>query len=415
MPLIDAARRRLRDATMRYFPPHSFSWHRAEENVVFTLGTGSQLMSIGGAAALLGWLSISTASIIQGNATGEAAVAAKTAELTQMQTQLAVMKSNSVALEGVVATRAAAIEARQRFLAQLLLPRRDLGKLAALLPRGGDAADARQLVAPRYSAPQASAMLEPFRRLESQQLAFVDKATAAAITRLKDTQTLVRSLGLDPERLVAQSSYGTGGPYIPVAAPADAEPRFKNLYLSWKKLEVLETAMAAVPAYMPVRNFNYTSGFGVRSDPFNGSAAMHTGLDMAGAMGEPIYAAASGTVVTAGRSNGYGNLVELAHGRGLATRYGHLSKILVHSGEQVKQGEMIARMGSTGRSTGTHLHFEVRIDGRAVNPRPYLEASSFMLAAQSHVSGPPAEVAVANFVPDTAVDRFHGTASAAGY
>jgi len=353
-------------------------------------------MSIGGAAALLGWLSISTASIIHGNISSEAAVAAKTAELAQMQTQLAAMKSTSVALEGAVATRAAAIEARQHFLAQLLLPRHDLGKLAALLPRGGDIADAGQLIAPKHGALSVATMLEPFRRLESQQLAFVDRATEAANAQLKDRQTLVRSLGLDPERLTKQPSYGTGGPYIPVSAPADAEPRFKDLYLSWKKLETLETAMAAVPAYMPVRNFNYTSGFGVRYDPFNGGAAMHAGLDMAGVMGEPIYAAASGTVITAGRANGYGNLIELDHGRGLATRYGHLSKILVHSGEQVKQGAMIARMGSTGRSTGTHLHFEVRVDGRAVNPRPYLEASSFMLTAQSHVSGPPAEAASIN-------------------
>ncbi len=361
-------------------------------------------MSIGGAAALLGWLSISTASLVHGNATSEAVAAAKSAELAQMQTQLAAMKSNSVALEGAVATRAAAIEARQQFLTQLLLPKRDLGKLAALLPRGGDAADAGQLVAPTPGAPQSTAMLEPFRRLEKQQLAFVDKATVAANARLKDTQKRVRGLGLDPERLTRPGT-GTGGPYIPVSAPADAEPRFMDLYMSWKKLEALESALAAVPAYMPVRNFNYTSGFGVRSDPFNGGAAMHAGLDMAGVMGEPIYAAASGTVTTAGRANGYGNLIELDHGRGLATRYGHLSKILVHSGEQVKQGEMIARMGSTGRSTGTHLHFEVRVDGRAVNPRPYLEASSFMLTAQSHVSGPP-DAAVTYLTGGTA-DRFH--------
>ncbi len=414
MPVLTTARQRLKDIAVHYLPPHSFSWHRTEGSITFTLRTGSQLMSISGAAALLGWLSISTASLIHGNATSEAAVAAKTAELAQMQTQLAAMKSNSVALEGAVATRAAAIEARQKFLAQLLLPKRDLGKLAALLPRGGDSTDAGQLIAPKRGAPQATAMLEPFRRLESQQLAFVDRATEAANARLKDTQTLVRKLGLDPERLVAQSNYGTGGPYIPVSTPIDAEPRFKDLYLSWKKLEALETAMAAVPAYMPVRNFNYTSGFGVRYDPFNGGAAMHAGLDMAGAMGEPIYAAASGTVVTAGHSNGYGNLVELDHGRGLATRYGHLSKILVHNGEQVKQGEMIARMGSTGRSTGTHLHFEVRVDGRAVNPRPYLDASSFMLTAQSHISGPPSDAANASLVPDSSIDRFQGTATVAG-
>jgi murein DD-endopeptidase MepM/ murein hydrolase activator NlpD len=111
---------------------------------------------------------------------------------------------------------------------------------------------------------------------------------------------------------------------------------------------------------------------------------------MAGAHGEPIYAAASGRIITAGRQGGYGNLVEIEHGKGLATRYGHLSQILVTSGATVKQGQLIGRMGSTGRSTGTHLHYEVRIDGRPVNPRPYLEASAFVLAAQSRaVQGVP--------------------------
>ena len=380
MASIDAVRIWIGSWTARYFPPHRFTWHRPDGLHSFTLGTGSQLMTIGGATLVLGWLGISTAQLVSGNAAGEAAVAAKSAELAQMQTQLAAMKSASSALKGAVAQRAAALEARQAFLAQLLLPRRNLDKLAALLPRGGTPDGARTLVAP------ANAMLEPFRKLESAQLAFVDKATDAANARLKDTQTLVRSLGLDPDRLVAQSSFGTGGPYIPVTD--DAEPRFKDLYLSWKKLEALETAMAAVPAFMPVRNFNYSSGFGVRYDPFNGNQAMHAGLDMSGAMGEPIYASASGTVVTAGRANGYGNLIELDHGHGLATRYGHLSYIGVYNGQRIKQGELIGRMGSTGRSTGTHLHFEVRIDGRAVNPRPYLNASTYMLAAQARVAGP---------------------------
>jgi len=381
MAAINAVRQRMGSWTARYFPPHRFTWHRVDGLHSFTLGTGAQLMTIGGAALVLGWLGISTAQLVSGNSASEATIAAKSAELVQMQTQLSAMKSASSALKGAVAQRAAALEARQAFLAQLLLPRRDLAKLAAMLPRGGTADDARTLVA----APMP-AMLEPFRKLETAQLAFVDKATDAANARLKDTQTLVRSLGLDPDRLVAQSSFGTGGPYIPVTD--DAEPRFKGLYLSWKKLEALETAMAAVPAFMPVRNFNYSSGFGVRYDPFNGNQAMHAGLDMSGAMGEPIYAAASGTVSTAGRANGYGNLIELDHGHGLATRYGHLSYIGVYGGQHIRQGELIGRMGSTGRSTGTHLHFEVRIDGRAVNPRPYLNASSYMLAAQARSTGP---------------------------
>ena len=144
--------------------------------------------------------------------------------------------------------------------------------------------------------------------------------------------------------------------------------------------------MAAIPAFVPVKNFSYTSTYGVRYDPFTGNTAMHAGLDMAGAHGEPIYAAADGIVASGGKSGAYGNCIDIDHGKGLATRYGHLSAILVQAGAHIKQGQLIGRMGSTGRSTGTHLHFEVRIDGRAVNPRPYLDASAFMLAAQSRGS-----------------------------
>jgi murein DD-endopeptidase MepM/ murein hydrolase activator NlpD len=106
---------------------------------------------------------------------------------------------------------------------------------------------------------------------------------------------------------------------------------------------------------------------------------MHTGLDIRGAFGQPIYAAAAGRVVRVGPWSGYGNVVVIDHGHGIETRYGHLSGFNTRPGAVVKAGEQIARMGSTGRSTGNHLHFEVRINGRAVNPRPYLEASADVL------------------------------------
>ena len=340
-------------------------------------------MAIGGVALITGWLGMAASNIVTGQGS---AIAAKSVELARMQAQLVAMKSDTSALKGAVADRAAAIEKRQAFLAALLLPKHDLSKLAALLPREGDIATARELLPAAAQAPGA-ALLEPFRKLERDQLAFVDQATNAADARLRDTQSLIRRLGLDPDRLMAASdvdgTLGVGGPYMPVKAPLDAEPKFKGLFLSWKKLQALESALAVVPSYMPVKNYSYSSGFGVRYDPFTGISAMHAGVDMAGAMGEPIYAAAAGTVTTAGWAGAYGNCVEVAHGRGLATRYGHLSAILVRPGKIVRQGEVIARMGSTGRSTGTHLHFEVRIDGHAVNARPYLDASEYVLAAQS--------------------------------
>jgi murein DD-endopeptidase MepM/ murein hydrolase activator NlpD len=136
---------------------------------------------------------------------------------------------------------------------------------------------------------------------------------------------------------------------------------------------------------MPAKNFSFTSGFGFRYDPFHVGGAMHAGVDMAGALGSPIYAAASGVVLKAGVQGGYGNCVEIDHGRGMTTRYGHLASIDVREGQKLNQGDVLGGMGSTGRSTGTHLHFEVRVDGQAVNPMPFLEAARDVFEIQQSV------------------------------
>ena len=116
------------------------------------------------------------------------------------------------------------------------------------------------------------------------------------------------------------------------------------------------------------------SGFGVRQDPFTGSPAMHTGLDLRGEPGDPVRAAADGTVTAAGWSGGYGRVVDIDHGHGLSTRYGHLSAIDVHVGQFIKTGQVLGKVGSSGRSTGPHLHYETRIRGEAVDPQKFLRA-----------------------------------------
>jgi murein DD-endopeptidase MepM/ murein hydrolase activator NlpD len=110
---------------------------------------------------------------------------------------------------------------------------------------------------------------------------------------------------------------------------------------------------------------------------------MHTGLDFRGDTGEPIHATAAGTVVSAGWSGGYGKMVEIDHGNGLSTRYGHLSEIDVNVGDDIRIGQVIARMGSTGRSTGPHLHYETRIDGDPVDPERFLRAGAKLSGATS--------------------------------
>ena len=220
---------------------------------------------------------------------------------------------------------------------------------------------------------------------------------AAQQRYLLTAQEVVR-LGLDPHRLQAEA--GVGGPYEPVDATQTGDPSFKALFMSWKKLEQLEQGTVAIPSSFPVQSANFTSGFGVRSDPFRGRAAMHAGVDLAGPVGTPVYATADGIVDRSEWNNGgYGNLVEIDHGHGIQTRYGHLSRSAVSAGQHVKRGDLIAYMGSTGRSTGSHLHYEVRLDGKAVNPIPFMQSSDFLQTVQRRAA---ATTQVALGGPETA-------------
>lgn len=165
---------------------------------------------------------------------------------------------------------------------------------------------------------------------------------------------------------------------------AQAAAQFQAIFQSWKKLDavsIVGNGAISIPSIQPINRFTFTSAYGVRSDPFAGSAAMHAGIDLASPTGTPIYATADGVVDRAEWFGGYGNMVEIDHGKGIATRYGHMSRIAAKSGQRVKRGELIGYVGSTGRSTGSHLHYEVRIDGRAVNPVPFLQSANYIMAA----------------------------------
>jgi len=226
-----------------------------------------------------------------------------------------------------------------------------------------------------YSARVAKLAAETDRRvqaIEQRQLAL-----AAALQTQNIDEATLRRLGFYPAK--PGSTDGQGGPF-----ESAGNSTFKALFDNWKKLDQLQNGVIAIPAEKPVKpNVEFTSGFGVRSDPFHAGAAMHPGIDLAGSYGTPIYATADGTVLRAGwNSGGYGNLVEIDHGRGITTRYGHMSAILVSPGQHIVRGQQVGRMGSTGRSTGNHLHYEVRIDGKAVNPIPFMKSTDYVLAMQ---------------------------------
>lgn len=203
-------------------------------------------------------------------------------------------------------------------------------------------------------------------------------AVAAAITDehaayRKALKELPISLKLPPE---AQS---IGGPFIPAEFDEVAlNATSKRIEAQLKDISRLRELSQSLPIAVPVANPRRSSGFGRRIDPFRKRAAYHSGVDFRASTGTSVMATADGQVLRAGRAGGYGNLVELRHAHGLTTRYGHLSKITVKAGQSVKRGDVIGKVGSTGRSTGPHLHYEVRNKGTARNPQPFMDAGKLV-------------------------------------
>jgi murein DD-endopeptidase MepM/ murein hydrolase activator NlpD len=216
-------------------------------------------------------------------------------------------------------------------------------------------------------------------QVESRQMAALNAVEDGMESRVRRMRGVFTDLGLDMGQMEAATPrVGMGGPFVPVKLAANAGAFERQLYrinITRAQVERLNRTLALVPYRKPVvGDVEFTSGFGVRIDPFLGRPAMHTGLDFRASIGDPVRVTANGKVVSAGWAGGYGRMVEVDHGNGLSTRYGHLSEILVKVGEQVKIGQVIGAVGSTGRSTGPHLHYETRIDGEPVDPQKFLRA-----------------------------------------
>lgn len=230
------------------------------------------------------------------------------------------------------------------------------------------------------SIPEAAELAQ----IEARQLAFVEKLTRFADIRARRAESAIRQLGLDPKVMLRNAERDAmGGPLeiLATSSSGEIDPRFERLGLSLARMAALEAGLEGIPQFKPAspRATSISSGFGYRRDPFTRRGAMHRGLDFKGPIGAPIYAAAKGRVSFVGRKSGYGKVVEITHGNGLTTRYAHMSKFVAKRGQPVEAGDVIGAIGNTGRSTGPHLHFEVRINDRAVNPRPFLETAPDVL------------------------------------
>lgn len=228
-------------------------------------------------------------------------------------------------------------------------------------------------------APEAA----PLVRLAERQRDFALMLTSAVERRADKAAAAIRSFGLNPDNLVRNAARAQGGPFVPWKGDKGAMTgELEELASALARMEFLERSLLAIPSGKPTTAPMQTSSYGYRRDPFNGHAAFHAGIDFPGSYGQPILSAAGGRIGYVGQRQGYGNVVEVEHGNGLMTRYAHLSGFAGRVGQTVARGDTIGRMGSTGRSTGTHLHFEVRLNGQAINPRRFLEAAQDVLQVQ---------------------------------
>jgi murein DD-endopeptidase MepM/ murein hydrolase activator NlpD len=224
------------------------------------------------------------------------------------------------------------------------------------------------------------------RALERRNDAIFAKLEEAVTISMEPLDNMFRAAGMDPDDLldtVRKGYSGQGGPLLPITASTKGgalepeEARANAILEGLDEMNLYRLAAFKAPFAMPLKDaFRWTSGFGYRRDPKGAGNRMHEGTDMAGAYGTPIYATADGVVVHAGWDNGYGRLVKIKHAFGIETRYAHMSQIRVEVGQKVSRGDRIGDMGNSGRSTGTHLHYEVRIGGAPVNPMTFIKAAN---------------------------------------
>ncbi|AWN49871.1 peptidase M23 [Methylobacterium terrae] len=215
---------------------------------------------------------------------------------------------------------------------------------------------------------------------EARQSLTVGRLAARSRSEAARLRSVMAETGLDARRFAAARTGGIGGPLVP-AGSGPFETAVLQAQHDLGERDGLRKIVGTLPLRRPVAvDGGLSSTFGYRADPFTRGLALHTGIDLRSDHGAPARATAAGTVTQAEYAGGYGNLVEIDHGHGLATRYAHLSAITVVPGQTVAAGQVVGRVGSTGRSTGTHLHYETRIDGEPVDPQRFLRAGARLAA-----------------------------------
>ncbi|MES2914735.1 MAG: M23 family metallopeptidase [Pseudomonadota bacterium] len=251
----------------------------------------------------------------------------------------------------------------------------------------GEAAEERndELAEAEAAREEARLIADAKEALELRNDAIFTKLEEALTISVEPLDAMFREAGMSPEDLlsaVREGYSGQGGPLTPISfstsggAPSPEELRANAILDGLDRMNMYRIAAFKIPLASPLKDaYRLTSSFGNRNDPTRGGTRMHEGLDMAGAYGTPVYATADGVVISAGWAGAYGRLIKIKHDFGIETRFAHLSQIRVVAGQRVSRGDQIGDMGNSGRSTGTHVHYEVRLGGNATNPMTFIKAA----------------------------------------
>jgi murein DD-endopeptidase MepM/ murein hydrolase activator NlpD len=313
-------------------------------------------------------------------------------ELDRVRTRRLIERSGVDERLAEIGRRQQALEKRQIKLAELAEPvRADAGLGPHLLSKPtpiGSGAALDDVSTPQAAGAAArasermSSILDDMEATQARTLEGLATKASQQRRQIERVYDAVRAPKPQPASSSGDAAAGRGGPFEPIPANGYSfDARVEAIAAEREAIEALMRGLSAVPLRTPAPGASISSGFGVRRDPFLGQMAFHSGIDFEESAGELVRATAAGRVVNAGWSGGYGNMVEIDHGGGLSTRFGHMSAITVTVGQRVEIGSVVGRVGSTGRSTGPHLHYETRQNGEAVDPIRFLNAGRLLAAA----------------------------------
>jgi murein DD-endopeptidase MepM/ murein hydrolase activator NlpD len=366
--------KRLRARIEALFPERHLYVRQGGRMHSLVLSQKKQMLMAGGLAAAGLWMGVCTAAML--------------IDVVQATT-------SSAQARPVAATVARRTDAGPSPAALAALAERRHAELALLLAEVKGAPGAAEALTPSIARALAAAAVttDPVGRLRTVQAGqdqVLEAADAFARGRALRLRTALRLAGVASPPAAGASAPGE----IQLTAAHDPQAfaaalgvdrnfaeRVQQAAADLSEAQALSERADRLPLARPTRGAEETSGFGMRADPFTGRSAFHPGLDFAGARLSPVYATAPGVVAFTGQRTGYGQTVEVDHGGGYRTRYAHLARIAVHPGQHVAAGAQLGGMGSTGRSTGTHLHYEVWVNGRAQNPERFVRAGAYVLQA----------------------------------